>query len=204
MGLRDIYQDVRLGRGMFSPLTPFRKERRLARIIGPAAVRAYGLEAAAGVRGLSDVAAALTRTRGTIAGQRIAERGATERRGMMEAGALSRQELINLGNKIIEKMRQTGLGRRQAARLAAQEFEFGEARRERRDVLERLEARPTGGGGGTTYTPGTVWNILGETEPQPTLGGRRTREEEEEEEVYTPENVRSILERVYGPGAMSD
>lgn len=111
MALRDIYEDLRLGRGMFSPITPFRQERKMARLVAPAITRAMGVSEAATTRSIGDVAGAAIRGKSAVEAQRVGEAGAMARqslitdtqkllRGLMERGLMKRKRIDLRGKKL--------------------------------------------------------------------------------------------------------
>lgn len=99
-----LLSDLQFGSGIFSPITPFRNEKKLARALAPALVSAAGGVERANI----DRAGALDRSRiarsGEIQRTGMEQTGALERVNTQQEGLSHRQKAAIAGDKIIAEM----------------------------------------------------------------------------------------------------
>ena len=109
----DIYEQLQNRTGTFSPITPFRSERKLAQRIGPSVVAGRAAQNAATSRANALIRSALLRGKTDIRTTGMKEEGSTTRQGMVDRTTLKKQGLVNRGQLDVQKQADTGSFARQ-------------------------------------------------------------------------------------------
>jgi hypothetical protein len=109
MALEDVYRQLVNRSGMFSPLSPFRSEKRLARELAPDVIRGVSGQAMAGISARGDMASSVLRGRSNERVARIGGGFDLQRQELQNVGDLARQKLMNYGNQILQDLQNKGL-----------------------------------------------------------------------------------------------
>ena len=99
-----LLSDLQSGSGIFSPISPFRSEKRLARAVGPAVVAAAGGVQRQGIASAGAIQQTGISTKGGIIQEGMQQEGAAERQEIQEEGLSHRKKLAIAGDKVIAEM----------------------------------------------------------------------------------------------------
>lgn len=102
--LDNLLWDMQNGVGMFSPLTPFKSERKLARAIAPQLLASAGRIEEAGIRSSGGILESMLNRKAGFEQRQMAEEGAMARENKQQTGANFRQRLALIGDIIAQRM----------------------------------------------------------------------------------------------------